>query len=228
MQITKWTLTSNTGTSFRRVIPESGPASKNPEKVRKLLLCTGKVYYDLAKVRVLKYNSFSCHLRTPHHRPTGWGIKFAAQQFEFNTLLTIYQSLLLSSLSTWAKEWQRARILSIASMLKVWQISWILHALQLTEATLSERLRKILLLKLNLFCSLLQERSKRGLDEDIAISRVEQVHKYQYLFQPMITRLSCLALPFLKKAMKEIGDGYSTVLASPCSEVQVFLACPHE
>ena len=40
--------------------------------------------------------------------------------------------------------------------------------------------------------------------------------------------LPCLALPFLKKAMKEIGDGYSTVLASPCSEVQVFLACPHE
>ncbi|XP_027055240.1 2-oxoglutarate dehydrogenase, mitochondrial-like [Pocillopora damicornis] len=39
------------GTSFRRVIPESGPASKNPEKVRKLLLCTGKVYYDLAKER---------------------------------------------------------------------------------------------------------------------------------------------------------------------------------
>ena len=64
MQITKRTLTSNTGTSFRRVIPESGPASKNPEKVRKLLLCTGKVYYDLAKVRVLKCNSFSCHLRT--------------------------------------------------------------------------------------------------------------------------------------------------------------------
>ena len=103
-----------------------------------------------------------------------------------------------------------------------------MHALQLTEATLSERLRKILLLKLNLFCSLLQERSKRGLDEDIAISRVEQVHKYQYLFQPMITRLPCLALPLFKEAMKETGDGYSTVVASPCSEVQVFLACPHE
>lgn len=39
------------GTSFRRVIPDSGPASVNPEKVRKLLLCTGKVYYDLAKER---------------------------------------------------------------------------------------------------------------------------------------------------------------------------------
>lgn len=41
------------GTSFRRVIPDSGPASNNPEKVRKLLLCTGKVFYELAKVRVL-------------------------------------------------------------------------------------------------------------------------------------------------------------------------------
>lgn len=39
------------GTSFQRVIPDSGPASKNPEKVRKLLLCTGKVYYDLVKER---------------------------------------------------------------------------------------------------------------------------------------------------------------------------------
>ena len=40
-----------TGTSFRRVIQDSGPASNNPEKVRKLILCTGKVYYELAKVR---------------------------------------------------------------------------------------------------------------------------------------------------------------------------------
>lgn len=39
------------GTSFQRVIPDSGPASKNPEKVRKLLFCTGKVYYELVKER---------------------------------------------------------------------------------------------------------------------------------------------------------------------------------
>ncbi|CAH3174419.1 unnamed protein product [Porites evermanni] len=39
------------GTSFRRVIPDSGPASNNPEKVRKLLLCTGKIYYELLKER---------------------------------------------------------------------------------------------------------------------------------------------------------------------------------
>ena len=45
-----------TGTSFRRVIPDSGPASNNPEKVRKLLLCTGKIYYELAKVGSTKYD----------------------------------------------------------------------------------------------------------------------------------------------------------------------------
>lgn len=39
------------GTSFQRVIPDSGPASVSPEKVRKLLLCTGKIYYELLKVR---------------------------------------------------------------------------------------------------------------------------------------------------------------------------------
>ena len=203
-------------------IKKSRESSQTPSLYWKSLLWFGKG--KSSEIQLIQLPS----PYSPHHHTTGWGIKFAAQQFEFNTLLTIYQSLLLSSLSSWAKEWQRACILSIASMLKVWQISGILHALQLTEATLSERLRKILLLKLNLFCSLLQERSKRGLDEDIAISRVEQVHKYQYLFQPMITRLPCLALPFFKEAMKETGDGYSTVLASPCSEVQVFLACPHE
>lgn len=36
--------------SFQRIIPDNGPASSNPEKVRKLLLCTGKVYYELIKV----------------------------------------------------------------------------------------------------------------------------------------------------------------------------------
>ncbi|EDO37169.1 predicted protein [Nematostella vectensis] len=39
------------GTSFRRIIPDEGPASENPEKVRKLLLCTGKIYYELFKER---------------------------------------------------------------------------------------------------------------------------------------------------------------------------------
>lgn len=40
------------GTSFRRCILEDGAASKNPEGVKKLILCTGKVYYDLIKVSI--------------------------------------------------------------------------------------------------------------------------------------------------------------------------------
>lgn len=36
--------------SFQRIIPESSPEIK-PKKVRKLLLCTGKVYYDLLEAR---------------------------------------------------------------------------------------------------------------------------------------------------------------------------------
>ncbi|XP_076329373.1 oxoglutarate dehydrogenase Nc73EF isoform X2 [Tachypleus tridentatus] len=39
------------GTTFKRIIPDEGEASKDPEKVKKLLLCSGKVYYDLAKER---------------------------------------------------------------------------------------------------------------------------------------------------------------------------------
>ena len=53
------------GTSFRRVIPDAGPANTNPEKVRKLLLCTGKVYYELVKVHDSsqldgKYSQVNC------------------------------------------------------------------------------------------------------------------------------------------------------------------------
>lgn len=42
------------GTKFRRLIPETGPAVDNAETVKKLLFCTGKVYYDLAKDRTQK------------------------------------------------------------------------------------------------------------------------------------------------------------------------------
>ena len=39
------------GTYFQRVIPEVGPCTEAPKNVQKLILCTGKVYYDLVKER---------------------------------------------------------------------------------------------------------------------------------------------------------------------------------
>merc|ERR1719458_2078908 len=39
------------GTEFQRLIPDEGPAAQNPEGVRKLILCTGKVYFDLLRER---------------------------------------------------------------------------------------------------------------------------------------------------------------------------------
>ncbi|PNF19902.1 2-oxoglutarate dehydrogenase, mitochondrial [Cryptotermes secundus] len=38
-------------TEFLRVIPEEGAATENPSGVKKLLFCSGKVYYDLKKAR---------------------------------------------------------------------------------------------------------------------------------------------------------------------------------
>merc|ERR1712037_470958 len=37
--------------SFQRLIPEGGLPSENPASVKKVIFCTGKVYYDLTKAR---------------------------------------------------------------------------------------------------------------------------------------------------------------------------------
>lgn len=39
------------GTKFLRIIPDESPASKTPQKVKRVIFCTGKVYYELAKER---------------------------------------------------------------------------------------------------------------------------------------------------------------------------------
>ena len=39
------------GTSFQRIIPDQGEASQNPEAVKKLVFCTGKIYYDIRDKR---------------------------------------------------------------------------------------------------------------------------------------------------------------------------------
>lgn len=33
------------------VIPDRGPASENPSGVKRIIFCTGRVYYDLVKAR---------------------------------------------------------------------------------------------------------------------------------------------------------------------------------
>lgn len=41
-------------TEFLRVIPEADAASQNPSNVKRVLFCSGKVYYDLKKARTEK------------------------------------------------------------------------------------------------------------------------------------------------------------------------------
>ena len=39
------------GSDFRRLIPEEGSCAQNPENVKKLIFCTGKIYYEILKER---------------------------------------------------------------------------------------------------------------------------------------------------------------------------------
>lgn len=39
------------GTQFRRIITDGGPADANPENVKRVMFCSGKIYYDLVKER---------------------------------------------------------------------------------------------------------------------------------------------------------------------------------
>lgn len=59
------------GTKFKRIIPDEGPASKMPGTVKRVIICTGKVYYDLAKERkqlgledrvaIVRMEQVNCH-----------------------------------------------------------------------------------------------------------------------------------------------------------------------
>ena len=39
------------GTSFKRILPEAGIAAENPLAVKRLIFCSGKIYYDIMKER---------------------------------------------------------------------------------------------------------------------------------------------------------------------------------
>ncbi|KAK2557926.1 2-oxoglutarate dehydrogenase-like [Acropora cervicornis] len=103
------------GTSFQRVIPDSGPASKNPEKVRKLLFCTGKVYYELVKAVIVLKQLSGVHQMEPPSPIQVLGVNPFPSRWKEN------------------------------------------------EGSLTE-----------------EERNKRGLEEDIAVTRVEQISPFPF------------------------------------------------
>ncbi|TRY96861.1 hypothetical protein DNTS_015418 [Danionella cerebrum] len=39
------------GTHFQRVIPDDGPVTQNPPEVKRIVFCTGKIYYELTRER---------------------------------------------------------------------------------------------------------------------------------------------------------------------------------
>ncbi|XP_031659103.1 2-oxoglutarate dehydrogenase, mitochondrial isoform X2 [Oncorhynchus kisutch] len=53
------------GTHFQRLIPDSGPVCENPEAVKRIVFCTGKVYYELTRERNNRGNDDTVAILSP-------------------------------------------------------------------------------------------------------------------------------------------------------------------